>query len=112
MFCNVVKETEHCFFSKISLQSLQKNVNDIDQTIQYDLCNYWIHINCNSLNYIDYKFFKIPMTLGTVFSVAANSMKSNKKFSMCVSNFHNNNKPVKTLNNESSVLLKSSENLK
>ena len=41
------------------------------------------------------------MTLGTVFSVAANSMKSKKNSSMRVSNFHNNNKPVKTLNNES-----------
>ena len=40
------------------------------------------------------------------------SMKSNKNFSMCVSNFHNNNKPVKTLNNESSLFLKPSENLK
>ena len=39
-----------------------------------------------------------------------NSMKSHKFFSMCVSNFHHNNKPVKTLNNESSLLLKLSEN--
>ena len=31
---------------------------------------------------------------------------------MCLTNFLNNNKPVKTLNNESSVLLKPSENLK
>ena len=31
---------------------------------------------------------------------------------MCVSKFHNNNKPVNTLNNESSILLKPSENLK
>ena len=31
---------------------------------------------------------------------------------MYVSNFHNNNKPVKTLNNESSPLLMPSENLK
>ena len=31
---------------------------------------------------------------------------------MYVSNFHNNNKPVKTLNNESSFLLKPSEYLK
>ena len=30
---------------------------------------------------------------------------------MCVRNFHNNNKPVKTLNDESSFLLKPSENL-
>ena len=39
-------------------------------------------------------------------------MKSNKNFSMCVSIFHNNNEPVQTLNNESSLLLKPSENLK
>ena len=31
---------------------------------------------------------------------------------MYVSNFHNNDKPVKTLNNETSLLLKPSENLK
>ena len=31
---------------------------------------------------------------------------------MYVSNFHNNNKPVKTLNNENSLFLKPSENLK
>ena len=30
---------------------------------------------------------------------------------MCVRNFHNNNKSVKTLNDESSFLLKPSENL-
>ena len=41
-----------------------------------------------------------------------NSMESSKNFSMCVSNLHNNNNPVKTLNNESSLLLKPSENLK
>ena len=33
-------------------------------------------------------------------------------FSMCVSNFHNNNKLVTTLSNESSLLLKPIENLK
>ena len=41
-----------------------------------------------------------------------NSMKSNKDFFTCMSNFHNNKKPVKTLNNESSLLLKASGNLK
>ena len=39
-------------------------------------------------------------------------MKDNKNFSMYVNNFHNNNKAVKTLNNESSLLLRPSENLK
>ena len=39
-------------------------------------------------------------------------MKSNKNFSMCVSNFHNNNQQIKTLNSESCFLLTPSENLK
>ena len=56
------------------------------------------------------------MILGIVFCcrqiVQLNSMKSNKNFSICVSNFHNNDKLVRTLNNESSFLLKLSENLK
>ena len=33
-----------------------ENVNDNDQAIQCELCYYWIHINCNNLSYIDYKF--------------------------------------------------------
>ena len=40
-----------------------------------------------------------------------NSMKNNKIFSIYVSNFHNNNKPVKTLNNKSSLLFKPSKKL-
>ena len=40
-----------------------------------------------------------------------NSLKSNKDFSICVSNFHNNNKPGKR-NIEGFLLLKPSENLK
>ena len=33
------------------------NVTNCDQTIQCDLCNSWVHIEYNDLNYIDYKFF-------------------------------------------------------
>ena len=70
-----------------------------------------------TLNYIAYKFlqnFKDPwyciLCCSQIFPF--NSPKINKDFSMCVSNFHNNDKPVKTLNNESSLLLKSSVNQK
>ena len=93
-----------------------KNVNDNDQAIQCELCNYWIHINCNNLNYIDYKFLQNSndpwyciLCCSQIFPF--NSMKSNKNFSMCVSNFHNNNNSGKT-NTEGSLLLKPSENLK
>ena len=36
----------------------RKNVNDNDQAIQLDFCNYWIHINCNNLNHTDHKFLQ------------------------------------------------------
>ena len=85
-----------------------KDVNANDQTIQCDLYSYWIHVNCNNLNYIDYKFLQNSNDPGHSF----NSMKSNKKVFMCVSNFHNNSKPVKTLNSERSLLLKPSENFR
>ena len=79
-----------------------------------DLCDYWIHINCNNLDYTDYKFLQNSndpwyciLCCSQIFPF--NSMKSNKNLFVYVSNFHNNNKPVKTLNNESSLLLKPSK---
>ena len=60
--------------------------------------------------------FKIPMILGIVFCCSHifpfKSMNKGKNFSICVSNFRNNNKPGKTINNEASLLLKPSEKLK
>ena len=74
-----------------------------------DLCDYSIHINRNNLNYIDYKFLQNSndpwyciLCCSQIFPF--NSVKSNKNFSVYVSNFHVNNKPVKTLNNENSLL--------
>ena len=94
-----------------------KSVNDNDRAIQCERCNYWIHINCNNLNNIDYKFLQNSndcwyciLCCSQIFPF--NSMKSNKNFSMCVTNFYNNNKPGKAINNEGSLLLKPSENLK
>ena len=95
-----------------------KYVNDNDRSIQCELYNYWIHINCNNLNYIDYKFLQNSSDpwyciLCCSQILPFHSMKSNKNISMCVSDFHNNNnKPGKTINNKGSLLLKPSENLK
>ena len=70
-----------------------------------------------TLIFIDYKFLQNSndpwyciLYCSQIFPF--NSMKINKNFSMCASNFHNVNKQVNTLNNESSLLLKPSENLK
>ena len=35
-----------------------KNINDKDHAIQCDICNFWVHIKCNNLNYIDYKYLQ------------------------------------------------------
>ena len=35
-----------------------KNVNHKDHAIQCDICNCWVHIKCNNLNYIDYKYLQ------------------------------------------------------
>ena len=101
---------EHDLFNKLSLQGLWKNVNDNYRAIQCDLCNYWININDNNFNYIDYKFLENSndpwyCILCCIQIFLFNSMKSNKDFSICVRNFHSNNKPVKTLKNESSLSL-------
>ena len=34
----------------------KNNVTNFDQAIQCDLCDSWVRIECNDLNYIAYKF--------------------------------------------------------
>ena len=35
-----------------------KNVTDNDNAILCDLCQTWVHIKCNHLNYMDYKYLQ------------------------------------------------------
>ena len=35
-----------------------KNINDKDHAIQCDICNFWVPIKCNNLNYIDQKYLQ------------------------------------------------------
>ena len=56
---------------KFSSKICTNNVTNCDQTIQYDLCNSWVHIEYNDLNYIDYKFSKILMILGFLLKLLA-----------------------------------------
>ena len=35
-----------------------KNVNGKDKALQCDLCGLWIHIKCNKLNYLDYRYLQ------------------------------------------------------
>ena len=36
----------------------QKSVSDKVDTIQCDICQAWIHLKCNRLNRIDYKYLQ------------------------------------------------------
>ena len=35
-----------------------KNVTDNDNPVLCDLCQIWVHIKCNHLNYMDYKYLQ------------------------------------------------------
>ena len=35
-----------------------KNVHDKDKSVKWDLCELWIHIKCNNLNNLDYKYLQ------------------------------------------------------
>ena len=37
-------------------QVCSKNINDIDAAMQCDVCQFWVHLRCNKLNLVDYKY--------------------------------------------------------
>ena len=68
-----------------------KNVYDKDKAIQWDLCELWIHIKCNNVNYLDYRFLQncdeswyCIKCCSTIFPF--NSLPSNKNFLACCTN--------------------------
>ena len=44
--------------SKFPCKLCPKNVSDNDNAILCDPCQTWVHIKCNHLNYIDYKYLQ------------------------------------------------------
>ena len=36
------------------------DINNKDRAVQCDICQFWIHIKCNKLNYTDYKYPQGP----------------------------------------------------
>ena len=42
-------------------RACNKNVHVNDHAIQCDLCNFWIHIQCNNLNYVDYIYLQVSI---------------------------------------------------
>ena len=97
-----------------------KNVRDKDKAVQCDLYEFYIHIKCNNLNYLDYRYLlnydKLCYFIeccSTIFPF--NSLLSNKNFLACCTstNSDSNFMQLKELGNDhnSSFLLKPSSNL-
>ena len=95
-----------------------KNVHDKDKAVQCDLCELWIHIKCNNLNYLDYRYLQncdeswyCIECCSTIFPF--NSLTSNKNFLACCTNTDSNITQWNDLENDhnSSLSLKPSSKL-
>ena len=93
-----------------------KNVHDKHKAVQCGLCELWIHIKCNNLNYLDYRYLQncdeswyCVECCSTIFPF--NSLSS-KTFLACCTNTDSNIQ-WKDLENDhaSSLSLKTSSNL-
>ena len=56
---------------KFPCKACAKNIHDKDKAVQFDFCELWIHIECNNLNYLDYRYCKAVMNPGIAQNVAA-----------------------------------------
>ena len=90
-----------------------KNVLDNDKAVQCDLCQLWIHIRCNNLNYLDYRYLQnyyeswycIEFCSAIFLFI---SFSSNKTFLTCCTRTDNN---IPSNDHDSSLLLKPPSNL-
>ena len=101
---------------KFSCKICAKNVQDKDKAVQCDLCELWIHIKCNKLNYLDYRYLQncdeswyCIECCSTIFPF--NFLSSNKNFLGCCTNTDSNIIQWKNQENDhnSSLSLKSSK---
>ena len=102
------------FPCKISAKNVSENV----KAVQCDLCELWVHIKCNNLNYLDYRYLQNSNEswyciecCSTIFPF--NSLSSNKNFLDFCTNTDNNTAQWIDLGNDhiSSLSLKPSSNL-
>ena len=105
-------------YPKFPCRICEKNVSDKDKAVQCDLCELWVHIKCNNLNYLDYRYLQNSNKswyciecCSTIFPF--NSLLNNKNFLSCCTNTVNNNTHWIDLENDhnSSLSLKPSSSL-
>ena len=104
--------------TKFPCKICAKNVSENVKAVQCDLCELWVHIKCNNLNYLDYRYLQNSNEswyciecCSTIFPF--NSLSSNKNFLACCTNTDNNTTQWIDLENDhiSSLSLKPSSNL-
>ena len=107
-------------YPKFPCRICAKNVHDKDKAVQCDLCEFWIHIKCNNLNYLDYRYLQncdeswyCIECCSSIFPF--NSLSSNKNFLTCCTSTDSDSNfiQLKELESDhnSSLLLKPSPNL-
>ena len=43
-------------YSHVKLYS--KDINDRDSAFQCNICQFWVHVKCNKLDFVDYKYLQ------------------------------------------------------
>ena len=58
-------------YPKFCCRICVKNVFDKDKAVQCNLCELWVHMKCNNLNYLDYRHLQKATSPGIATNVAA-----------------------------------------
>ena len=104
--------------TKFPCKICAKNISENVKAVQCDLCKLWVHIKCNNLNYLDYRYLQNSNEswyciecCSTIFPF--NSLSSNKSYLACCTNTDNSTTQWIDLENDhiSSLSLKPSSNL-
>ena len=99
---------------KLPWKICENNVTNCDQAIECKLCDSWVHIKYNDLNYSDYKCLQNSNDPRFCISRRSETLPFNTvKTKTFISNFYDSNNKSKNIDdNDSSLLLKPSEHLK
>ena len=107
-------------YPKFPCRICAKNVHGRDKAVQCHLCEFWINIKCNNLNYLDYRYLQncdeswhCIECCSTIFPL--NSLSSSKTVLACCTSTDSDSNfmQLKELGNDhkGSLLLKPSPNL-
>ena len=105
-------------YPKFPRRSCAKNASDRDKAVQCDICELWVHIKCNNLIDLDYRYLQNSVKswycivcCSTIFPF--NSLSSNKNFLACFMSTANDTTQWIDLENDhnGSLSLKPSSNL-